>query len=177
MPSGEFTYPSKRTERPDSDFTVRTFILPVQIRNSVRWAWLDTGANVSILPREIARDLIRLRSSSHSEGEYSLAGLVKIPYQSYSMDVNILEYIPDTIPQMDLDPYQTSSSPAVTLNNVDFQVPTMTWPEIADRIEASSPISLEDTEMGWVILGLYGVLEQLSLSFVGNNAVTLSTYP
>lgn len=176
MLPAEHTYPSKRVERINSDVTARTFILPIVLHNTVRWAWLDTGANVSILPREIAEEIINLRPRGSIDGEYALAGVIRIPYQSYTLNVDILEYINDTIPNMDLTPYNRSSPTAVSLSNVRFRVPTMRWPEIADKIHTETPVTIDNGEMGWVILGLSGVLEQLSLTFVGNNAVTISSY-
>lgn len=170
----EFTYPSKRVPRPGGDFTVRQFILPVEIEGTTLWAWLDTGANVSILPREIAEDITYLQSPQHTDGEYALAGVVNVPYQSHTFDIKILDYIPDTIPELNLEPYTTGSPDvALHLSNVEFQTPIMTWPEIADHLTAESPASLKNNEMKTIILGLHGVLDQLNLSFVVDNAVTI----
>lgn len=172
----EYTYPSKRVPRPGGDFTVRQFILPVEIKGTAVWAWLDTGANVSILPREIAEDITYLRSTQHTDGEYALAGVVDVPYQSYTFDLDILDYIPNTIPELDLEPYTTDSAEvAVPLTDVEFQTPIMTWPEIADHLTAEPPVALKRHGMNTIILGLHGVLDQLNLSFVADNAVTIGT--
>lgn len=177
LPQKKFTYPSKRTERPGGNFTVRQFILPIRLRGHLLWALLDTGANISILPREVADDISNFKVKNSADGEYSLAGLVKVPYQSYKLNFEILEYVEGTIPQLDLSPYKPNPSIATSLSKVEFQMPLLTWPEIANRLNATSPVSIESAPVPWVILGLYGVLEQLSLSFIGHNSVTLSTFP
>lgn len=171
----EHTYPAKRTEKPGGDFTVRHFILPIKIRGTTLWAWLDTGANISILPKEIAINEIGLNIGSDTDGMYSLAGLVRVPYHSIDLSVNIPKYINNTIPELDLSPYESSSETAVRLQDVNFQVPNLTWSEIADHLQATPPVQIVDSDMPWVILGLYGVLDQLNLSFVGQNSVSISS--
>jgi hypothetical protein len=137
---------------------------------------LDTGANVSILPREVASDVTSLRSPQVSDGKYALAGVVEVPYQSYSLDLSILEYINNTIPELNLKPYtRPQVRNAVHLSGVEFQVPVLTWPEIAQKLAAETPMSVRYHEMKTVILGLHGVLDQLNLSFVGDNSVTVES--
>lgn len=171
----EHTYPSKRTEKPGGDFTIRHFILPIRIRGTPVWAWLDTGANISILPKEIATQELGLRLGK-VEGEYSLAGLVEVPYHTPNLSFDILEYIDGTIPELDIESYRSDGEVAVSMNQVEFQVPTLTWKEMAGNLSAEHPVSIKESRMPFVILGLYGVLDQLNLSFVGNSAVTISNH-
>lgn len=175
LPS-EFTYPSKRTPRPGGDFTVRQFILPIEISNHLVWAWLDTGANISILPKEIASDIVPSWKTPKDSGRYKLAGIVEVPYKSYELNFDILEYIDPTIPELDLEPYEEDSISIIGLQNVEFQVPELTWEEIAERLEATDPLSVHGENLGFVILGLHGVLDQLNLSFVRDNSVSISPH-
>lgn len=173
----EFTYPAKKVERAGGDFTVKQFILPVEIRGEALWALLDTGANVSILPQELASDVLGLRTNQAAHGRYDLAGLVSVPYETHSLNVKILEYIQNTIPELRISDYDAGPTrTAVHLRNVEFQTPIFTWEEIAAHLTSTPPIALKSVNMRWVILGLYGVLEQLNISFVGDNSVSIQSY-
>lgn len=170
------TYPSKKLPNPGGDFTVRQFILPIEIRNTVLWGWLDTGANISILPKEIAERSLGMNIGTKADGGYNLAGMVRVPYQTHKMDVNIFDYIEDSIKELNDEVYSSEGEIAFSLTQVEFQVPTLTWPEIADRLTATEPMFIVDEPMPWVILGSKGVLELLNLTMSGNNALRVSSY-
>lgn len=174
-PEDRYTYPSKRTEKPDGAFTIRQFILPVQLRGSALWAWLDTGANVSILPKEIATTEIGIHLRGEPDGTYALAGLIEVPYHTRHLSMEILDYIESSIKELNLGPYKSDPSVAVSLTEVEFQIPSLTWSEIADKIDVEAPLTKKSQGLPFVILGLYGVLDQLNLTFVGENAVTISS--
>lgn len=172
----QFVYPSKAVPRPGGDFVVRQFILPIEIGNEILWAMLDTGANVSILPRELAREFISLRSTEDIDGEYTLAGVVNVPYQTYNLETNLLNHISGTIEELNLEPYETDSVSKISLNEVEFQVPTLSWAEIAHSLEANGETSISTREMRRVILGLHGVIDQVNLSITNDNCVTVQPY-
>lgn len=174
MSRKEFVYPAKQTSDPNGEFTIPRFFLPISICDEEMWALLDTGANISILPKELAESVIPRRMSPVDNGKYPLAGIVEVPYTSYEMNFKIFDYIKGTIPNLDLMPYTTRPNIAVELRAVEFQVPEFTWPEIAAKLDAESPLAIYGGEMDFAILGLYGVLDQLTLSFVGDNSVAIS---
>jgi len=176
MDRPEPVYPAKRTSSPNGEFAIPQFYLPIRINNNVLWGILDTGANISILPREIADKIVPKRHEEIDSGVYSLAGLVGVPYRSYNLDFEILEYIPETIPELDLTPYSGNHRSVVKVRNVEFQVPQQTWPEMADKLDADPPLNINGSEMNKAILGLYGVLDQLTLSFIGDNSVSISAH-
>lgn len=169
------TYPSKRVQTADGNFTFRQFFLPVRINEEEVWALLDTGANISIMPKEIANEVIFPHQSPKNRGLYQLAGLIEVPYETYQVNFEILDYIEDTIPALDLEPY-IGETHLEKLHQVEFQVPKLTWPEIADKLQSEDPLSIRGDQMSYIILGLYGVLDQLTISFVGNNSVSISPY-
>lgn len=174
MASEDPIYPAKRTTLPNEELTFPQFFLPIRINGEEMWALLDTGANVSILPLEIANQVISPADSRVDDGTYPMASIIGVPYVSYELNFEVFEYINNTIPELNLIPYTTEGTVAVELRNVEFHVPQLTWPEIANRLEAEEPLSVHGDELTFAILGLYGVLDQLTLSFVGDNSVQIS---
>lgn len=164
-------YPSKLNNDPDGDFTIPQFFLPTRIFGEEVWALLDTGANISIVPKTVADQLLPAYAAPIGSGEYMLADLVGVPYSTYSVDVQLLKHINGTIQEMDLRPYSENGEPITTLNQVEVQVPHYTWPEIADRLHADGDISAEGEELNYVIFGLDGILDRLSVTTVGDNLI------
>lgn len=173
MPTPDPIYPAKRTQSPGGNFVIRQYFLPIRLNGEEIWALLDTGAHVSILPKSVAEDVLIPSDSAVDSGTYPLAGLVEVPYHSFKLDFEILSCIEGTIPELDIQPYVSESKTNAHLRNVEFQVPILTWPEIGDRMEAEHPVSIRENGMNFVILGLHGVLDQLNLSFTGNNSVSV----
>lgn len=164
-------YPSKRTPSPRDEFTIKQFFLPIRINGEELWALLDTGAQISILPKEIASVIFNRTNKPFDDGTYCLARLIGVPYKSYKLDIEILDYIDETMSELDIMPYAHRDPKSVRLRNIEFQVPQLTWPEIRERLSSEAPVSVESHELDYAILGLHGVLDQLSLSFVGDNSV------
>lgn len=175
MPSQDPTYPAKRTPSPGGEFTIQQFFLPIRLNGIEVWALLDTGAHVSILPQEISNEILNRYNRPTDEGTYPLARLVSVPYESYELSFELLQHIDDTIPELDIMPYTKNPGVVTRIQSVEFQVPTLTWNEIASHLDPGDPIQTDGTNPQYVILGLYGVIDQLSLSFVGDNSVTVST--
>lgn len=167
-------YPAKKTISPGGDFTIRQFFLPIRLNGVEVWALLDTGAHISILPREIADEILTSGNHPEDDGVYPLANVIEVPYQSYELNFQILEHVKGTMPEMNLQPYTNDVSITANLRNVEFQVPKYTWPEIADRVDSDS-LDINKGRLDYVILGLYGVLDQLVFSFVGGNSVSVSS--
>lgn len=159
---------------PGGQFTVRQFILPIQINGTPLWGWLDTGANVSIIPKEVATSELGMSITDRADGGYDLANLVRVPYQSHTFDVGFFDHIDGTIRRLDDEPYQRGAGINFRIFDVEFQIPTLTWPEIAAKIVPQKPTMVVDNPIPWVILGSDGVIEKLHLSIVGDNAVTVS---
>lgn len=174
MSSDEPVYPAKRTTLPDADLTFPQFFLPIRLNGVEMWALLDTGANVSILPKEIAEEVVSHQHRLVDQGTFPLANLIGIPYSCFELDFEILEYIDETIPHLDIMPYTNQPSVAVELRNVEFHVPGLTWPEISEQLTAEEPVAVDGRKLTYAILGLHGVLDQLTMSFVGDNSVRIS---
>ncbi len=174
MSSPDPLYPAKRTPSPGGNFTIRQFFLPIRLNGEEIWALLDTGAHISILPKEVADEVLHHYNSPVNEGTYPLARLVNVPFHSYELDFQILEHIDGTIPELDIMPYAEESRETARLRNIEFQVPDLTWAEIGERLNAEDPVSIHAEGFNYVILGLYGVIDQLSVSFVGDNSVTVT---
>ena len=167
-------YPAKKNLSPEGNFIVPQFFLPIRLNGEEIWALLDTGAHVSILPKEVSDNVLSHFASTEDSGNFSLARLIQVPYESYKLDFQILEHIPDTIPNLNIQPYTEDPNVVASLSRVEFQKPTKSWPEIAEEIYTNSPIEVVDaTELDYVILGLYGVLDQLAVSFVGDNSIRI----
>lgn len=175
MHSTDPIYPAKQTYSPDGEFIIPRFFLPIRIHGEEVWALLDTGANISIIPQEISQNIIPQYKTPINQGTYPLAGLVEVPYKSYELDFDILRYIEGTMKELDLMSYADGVEAEVCLRGVEFQVPELTWPEMAEKLEAETPISVHGAKMSFVIFGLYGVLDQMTLSFVGDNSVAISS--
>lgn len=164
-------YPAKRNASPGGDFTIRQFFLPTRIHNEEVWALLDTGANISIMPKEVADQLLPSYQTPKDRGIYRLAEIVGVPYSTYTIDVQLLDHINGTIQEMDLQPYSDRGESVANISQVEFQVLDYTWPEIASRLNAEDNISIRGEELSFVIFGLYGILDQLSVTTVGDNSV------
>lgn len=167
------TYPATLAASPGGDFTIHRFFLPIRLNDEEMWALIDTGANISILPKEIADLVLTRYQAPINDGEYKLAGMVGVPYESYKLDFEVLGHIPGTMGELDIMPYMDQYQTEIFLRDVEFQVPKFTWSEIASRLESDSPVSIHGSELSYVVLGLYGVLDQMTLSFVGDNSVTV----
>lgn len=170
-------YPAKKTISPGDEFTIRQFFLPIRLNGEEIWALLDTGAHVSILPKEVAGNVLTGYNSPVGNGTFPLARLVSVPYRSYELDFEIFHPIAGTIKELDILPYAENPSINAQLRGVEFQVPDYSWPEMAQKLNAESPMSIESYPLNYVILGLYGVLDQLAVSFVGDNSVSVGSIP
>lgn len=171
MPS---RYPSKRLPEPGGDFIVHQFIIPIRINRTILWGWLDTGANVSIIPKEIASQDLGLNVDDDADGAYDLATMIRVPYKTYSFDLEILEYIDGTMPMLHDVPYRFSGEAEIILEDLDFQVLTLSWKEIAQKLRPSPPLHSISVSMPWVILGSDSVLEQLHIEMDGYEEVFIS---
>lgn len=174
MLSPDPTYPAKRTQSPSGEFIIRQYFLPIRLNGEEIWALLDTGAHISLLPKDVAGNVLTTKNKPIGEGTYSLARLVEVPYKSYNLDFGILPHINDTIPEFKIEPYVDEPRTNAQLRNVEFQVPELTWPEIAERLDADPPVSVRASKLDFIILGLYGVLDQLNVAFTGNNSVSIA---
>lgn len=172
----EFTYPVKRFPNHSGERTFRQFILPIRIRGEPMWGVIDTGANVSILPKPQAEALGLKPTNRAAEDSYAVAGILQVPYISEQLTLEILEPDEQAIHELDIERYDDASPVAMVRGDVLFQVPHYSYPELAQMIDASGPVEALSQPLGWVILGVEGVIESLNMTFVRDNAVTIQSY-
>lgn len=172
----EYTYPVKRFPSHSGERTFRQFILPIRIRGAPMWGVIDTGANVSILPKPQAEALGLQPSSRQAEDSYAVAGILQVPYISDRLKVEILEPDDQAIHELDIGRYDDSASAAMVRDDVLFQIPHYSYPELAQMIESTGAVEALSQPLGWVILGVEGVIESLNMTFVSDNAVTIQRH-
>lgn len=170
------TYPSKRLSDPGGDFLVRQFIVPIQIGDTALWGWPDTGANVSIMPKELAEGHLGMEIDSQADGGYNLAGLIRVPYKTHEFNVGFYRHIGGTIKTLDQQEYVGQDEVEFTIEQVEFQIPIYTWEEIGESLGSSEDIMFLESPMPMVILGAKGVLENVQLTTFGNEFIILSPY-
>lgn len=169
------TYPSKRVPG-GGTLTTRQFVLPLRIQGSLLWGVLDTGARISVLPKELADAKLGISPVPHvGQDAFPFAQFVEVPYETREFTVDILEPDGAAIRALDFAEYEDIQK-TFRIPDVEFKIPALSYPEIADRLDATAPVDIKRAPLRFAILGVYGLLEDLNVSFVSDNAVTISQH-